>query len=501
MSSTLWTYNQIIQRLEVFAEGHYFLASFTHGQIDVKNLEKFPTYPHMHVIPEGFDYGPQEKTFNFRVLVFDKPRQVEEKPDYQKEVISDTQQVIEDLVYELKNGRTLFGKEVDTPESFSITAFMESFENVVTGCEAVISITVPNQWSACNIPANWALSGSGSTTSPAYGGLVLRTDGVNNAVQNILDLVQGSNITITDLGDGRVRIAATGGGGGGLTCGDLATCQTILDILQSITDVDRDLTTLSNAFTAHASNTSNPHSVTKSQVGLGNVDNTSDADKPVSTAQAAADAAVQAFSIQRANHTGTQPINTISDATTVGQNIVKLTNPSAVRYLQVNADNTVTALSALQLREAIGIRWAQVTGSDYTTTSATESVVTGLSLPVVANAKYRGTAVLRCGCSGTGGLRVGFNFPTGATCFAGITANTLGSTTQQHQTTGFASGTAFGANFNTQASANGYISVDFYVGTGANAGNVEIIARSGTSPQTSTVYAGLSTMRLERIDA
>lgn len=36
--------------------------------------------------------------------------------------------------------------------------------------------------------------------------------------------------------------------------------------------------------TAHTSNTNNPHSVTKSQVGLGNVDNTSDADKPISTA-------------------------------------------------------------------------------------------------------------------------------------------------------------------------------------------------------------------------
>ena len=34
-------------------------------------------------------------------------------------------------------------------------------------------------------------------------------------------------------------------------------------------------------------NTPNPHSVTKTQVGLGNVDNTSDASKPVSTAQAA----------------------------------------------------------------------------------------------------------------------------------------------------------------------------------------------------------------------
>lgn len=36
--------------------------------------------------------------------------------------------------------------------------------------------------------------------------------------------------------------------------------------------------------TAHTENISNPHSVTKVQVGLGNVDNTSDANKPVSTA-------------------------------------------------------------------------------------------------------------------------------------------------------------------------------------------------------------------------
>lgn len=35
---------------------------------------------------------------------------------------------------------------------------------------------------------------------------------------------------------------------------------------------------------AHISNTSNPHNVTQAQVGLGNVDNTSDANKPISTA-------------------------------------------------------------------------------------------------------------------------------------------------------------------------------------------------------------------------
>lgn len=39
------------------------------------------------------------------------------------------------------------------------------------------------------------------------------------------------------------------------------------------------------ANTSHRGSTSNPHSVTKAQVGLGNVDNTSDANKPVSTTQ------------------------------------------------------------------------------------------------------------------------------------------------------------------------------------------------------------------------
>lgn len=46
--------------------------------------------------------------------------------------------------------------------------------------------------------------------------------------------------------------------------------------------------TAAAAVSAHASNIANPHSVTKAQVGLGNVDNTSDANKPISSAAAAA---------------------------------------------------------------------------------------------------------------------------------------------------------------------------------------------------------------------
>lgn len=42
--------------------------------------------------------------------------------------------------------------------------------------------------------------------------------------------------------------------------------------------------TANTNLTTHTGNKSNPHGVTKSQVGLGNVDNTSDSDKPISTA-------------------------------------------------------------------------------------------------------------------------------------------------------------------------------------------------------------------------
>ena len=60
--------------------------------------------------------------------------------------------------------------------------------------------------------------------------------------------------------------------------GDYFTATTVDNVLQEVgaSLVDSD---------AHIADTANPHNVTKAQVGLGNVDNTADADKQVSTAQ------------------------------------------------------------------------------------------------------------------------------------------------------------------------------------------------------------------------
>nr|UVX75571.1 MAG: chaperone of endosialidase [Bacteriophage sp.] len=55
-----------------------------------------------------------------------------------------------------------------------------------------------------------------------------------------------------------------------------------------IADTGSDVTALETKVNNHIANKSNPHTVNKTQIGLGNVNNTSDANKPVSTAQATA---------------------------------------------------------------------------------------------------------------------------------------------------------------------------------------------------------------------
>jgi len=64
-------------------------------------------------------------------------------------------------------------------------------------------------------------------------------------------------------------------------------------------------------------------------------------------------------------------------ATTVGGNLFTLADPSAVTFVRLNADNSVSALSASDFRTAIGAGTSSTTG---TVTSVALSVPTGLSV-------------------------------------------------------------------------------------------------------------------------
>ena len=103
------------------------------------------------------------------------------------------------------------------------------------------------------------------------------------------------------------------------------------------------------------------------------------------------------------------PVSTINDSTTVGQNLVKLTNPSAISFLRVNADNTVSSLDAPTFRTAIGAGTSSTTGT--VTSVGGTGTVSGLTLS--------GTVTT------SGNLTLGGTLSVTASNFASQTANTV----------------------------------------------------------------------------
>lgn len=101
---------------------------------------------------------------------------------------------------------------------------------------------------------------------------------------------------------------------------------------------------------AHINDKTNPHNVTKAQVGLGNADNTSDADKPISTATQSALDAKQDTLVAGDNIQIAEDGKTISatDTTYTAGNGLTLTGTtfSANVIDTVTSDSTINALSA-----------------------------------------------------------------------------------------------------------------------------------------------------------
>lgn len=107
-------------------------------------------------------------------------------------------------------------------------------------------------------------------------------------------------------------------------------------IEQGIVDAHTAVETANSALETHSQDENNPHGVTKEQVGLGNVDNTADADKPISTAtQEAIDEAVATLNKKIAS------ISTGGDGTGGG-------TADVIYY-----DNTTSGLSASDVQGAI----------------------------------------------------------------------------------------------------------------------------------------------------
>jgi hypothetical protein len=148
-------------------------------------------------------------------------------------------------------------------------------------------------------------------------------------------------------------------------------------------------------------------------------------------------------------------------ATTVGANLLTLPNPSAIRFLRLNADNTVSPLSDADFRVAIGASGGGGTGtvtSVAVSGGSTGLTVTGSPITTSGTITLGGTLALASGGTGAtdaAGARSAFSVPsstgTGAsgTWAIGITGNAATATTAT--TAGNVSGTVALANGGTGA--------------------------------------------------
>lgn len=124
-------------------------------------------------------------------------------------------------------------------------------------------------------------------------GILVRLDGIDTTLSEKISssqilairVVSDSVLEYTTDGTTWKSIANVGTVEWGDITGDIANQADLQLVLQNISNaistIQGDITTLQG----HTTDTNNPHQVTKAQVGLGNVDNTADTDKPISTPQ------------------------------------------------------------------------------------------------------------------------------------------------------------------------------------------------------------------------
>jgi hypothetical protein len=240
--SNVQSYNALIDRFKAFASGHFILKTFSHGQIDTADLEKFTEYPFMHVVPSNVTYAKGMKTFSFQIVLADLPRDKDDKVEFQREVLSDLQRIAEDLVAEITNHRVLFG-DLITVQNVTLEPFLEEFHNTLTGWTVSLDLLVPYYWDACSIPAEWNdffESGSGGT-----GSILTFIDSItrdeNGNVSLVNDEAEPSPNYYYGTNDEGVRGWYLLTDEVGLTCATIGTCQTIIDIEAAIDDLQEEI--------------------------------------------------------------------------------------------------------------------------------------------------------------------------------------------------------------------------------------------------------------------
>lgn len=190
----------------------------------------------------------------------------------------------------------------------------------------------------------------------------------------------------------------------------------------------------------------------------------------------------------------------LNGITAVGVALTAISTPAGMRLARINADGTVSLLTAKETREMLGFNYVEL-AADQVTSSTSASDLTGMAFSLEANAKYIITVYLRLGCSNTGGGKLGATWPAGAAVGQGTLGRTTSGTTQLMSAAPATNGALTGVAFSAQLDNQGYMVLVYKVEMGSTPGNFQMQFAANTAGQQFTAYAGFSAMELKRIDA
>ena len=207
------TYNNIVNRFERFVADHLLLKTFTHGSPSGVDLEKFEVYPALHLVYTGATYENTSKEYSFEVYILDLPPDKAKKIENQQQLVSNAEQVAEDILADMMNGGNVFNfSDLYTVTNASTTPLEETTSNSLAGILLTIGIEVGYAFDACNAPLIGVNpSGSEFPVAGVSGLRIVEVDGSPD-VSNVTKIIV-SNGTLVDNGSGVVTLD-TGGGGG-----------------------------------------------------------------------------------------------------------------------------------------------------------------------------------------------------------------------------------------------------------------------------------------------
>lgn len=141
------SYLQIYDRIRTIANNHRQINTFGEGDQWEIATSGTTNYPVFWAVTQGSEIRKGEIGYRFMFIIQDL---VQTGEGNERDVLSDTHQILTDVLSELKFGEY---EGIDLKvESFTTEAFTEKYDDMVSGWTCDITIWTDFKWSSCAIP-------------------------------------------------------------------------------------------------------------------------------------------------------------------------------------------------------------------------------------------------------------------------------------------------------------------------------------------------------------